>query len=322
MAFSTKSRQVADLNSNSISYTADGGVATTVESKLRESVSVKDFGATGDGVTDDTSAIQAAIDAVIVNGGDIIFPEGAYGIYGSGGDSLLNGLLLGWQGVYTEEPKIRLVGDGSAQLNCYTANTIMIRASRPSVEIHNLTINGRGLSQVWGVGLVAESRETIPATEVSQSYFKMFDCQVLNCTEGLVAEPAVTVSGADSGCFYPVISHSTFNLNTRAIWFKGCNATAMSLQSGSDLAQSQNNRVTRANILACRIERGNTGVDLEFATETTILGCNFQNMLAGTFGTSPHTNATGLYLGEPTENTNVFGGVAENCDYSIDNSAK
>jgi hypothetical protein len=58
-----------------------GAVAREVQAKLRETVSVKDFGAVGDGVADDTAAIQAAIDAVILLGGGVLmFPRGTYSI--------------------------------------------------------------------------------------------------------------------------------------------------------------------------------------------------------------------------------------------------
>ncbi len=56
-----------------------GGVQTNVEAKLSQTVSVKDFGAVGDGVANDTAAIQAAINAN-VTGISIYFPHGRYRI--------------------------------------------------------------------------------------------------------------------------------------------------------------------------------------------------------------------------------------------------
>jgi len=67
---------VANTNTT-FTQTGVGAVGRTVTSKLAERVSVKDFGATGDGTTDDSAAIQAAINAVFPRG-TIYFPEGIY----------------------------------------------------------------------------------------------------------------------------------------------------------------------------------------------------------------------------------------------------
>lgn len=56
-----------------------GAVLRTLQDKARERISVKDFGATGDGVTDDVDAINAAVTYLVSRGGGILFfPKGTY----------------------------------------------------------------------------------------------------------------------------------------------------------------------------------------------------------------------------------------------------
>ena len=56
-----------------------GAQARPAQAKLRETVSVKDFGAVGDDVADDTAAIQDALDyAATVDGCTVYFPDGIY----------------------------------------------------------------------------------------------------------------------------------------------------------------------------------------------------------------------------------------------------
>jgi hypothetical protein len=64
------------ISAGGVAYTPSGAgaVTRTVDSKLKDTVSVKDFGAVGDGTTDDTAAIQAAINA----NNDVFIPPGTY----------------------------------------------------------------------------------------------------------------------------------------------------------------------------------------------------------------------------------------------------
>ena len=61
-----------------IAFAGSSTLGVTVDT-LRGAVSVTDYGATGDGVTDDAAAIQSAIDA-LSSGGTLLFPQGQYRI--------------------------------------------------------------------------------------------------------------------------------------------------------------------------------------------------------------------------------------------------
>jgi hypothetical protein len=145
-----------------------GAVATDVQTKLRESVSVKDFGAVGDGVTDDTAAIQDAIDT----GRNVYFPftssgaSSGYLITDTLTVSTFNQVMFGDKNLVENRPTIKL-SDSSIATN-------MFDVSAASVTFRDLIIVGRGRTVAGTYGIVAERPTGVADV----------DLNILNCTIG------------------------------------------------------------------------------------------------------------------------------------------
>lgn len=117
---------VNDALNNVVSGTS-GTTARTLTNKITEFISVKDFGAVGDGVTDDTTAIQAAISAVSTNGGIVNFPAGSYKITSTIRISNNHIYLVGEGG--TVDGNVVYVGGMTAALASLTSKLVWAGAS-------------------------------------------------------------------------------------------------------------------------------------------------------------------------------------------------
>lgn len=112
-----------NLGTSDTAVPSQKAVKTYVDNYLNTSINVLGYGALGDGVTDDTAAIQAAIDAAVASlGGTVFFPSGTYK---TTSQLTVNGF------------SVHLVGDGAEK----TAIVFAPTASGTAISFHNSAVD-------------------------------------------------------------------------------------------------------------------------------------------------------------------------------------
>jgi len=183
-----------------------GAVTTTVQAKLRESVSVKDFGATGNGTTDDTAAIQAAVLYCYTNGVKLYFNDGSY--------LLSNSITCG--------SNLTVEFDAGVVINLVAANIYFTAAFTMANQTDN-TFIGNGCSII--------GRRGSSYVEGRASAFYIYGCDNIHIENFNISDFATTgisLTG-DNGASGPCTRVTIANCNS-----SNCNRNGLEIISAKD----------------------------------------------------------------------------------------
>jgi hypothetical protein len=294
-----------------------GAITRTAQSKLRETVSVLDFGAVGDGVTDCTAAFAAAVAAVMArNGGTVVVPEGRFLLNGSAGaDGVKNGVLLPYTSYAGTDNRVVIAGSGrSTVLLAGSNNMIVVRMSNSYCNLMDLSIDGNGKTGVIGQALYPQDL-TQTTTRTDQSYNYSRGIWIRNCTEGLVLRNGPKVGGLDGACWYNSFTDYHILDTLRGVWLRGPTGSGGS-------ATPNRNKFTNI-----RIGSGgglvNTGVQIDGGNTNVFVGIDCEGIL---YSTSPNAVPTAFKVvrnepisGADNNNNRFFGCTVEACTRDFDN---
>jgi hypothetical protein len=161
VVYSFGSFSVADAESANFTPAGSGAVVRTIQTKIRETVSVKDFGAFGDGVTNDSLAFTrafAASSTVIVPPGvyiaNVIIPNGGH-LLGTHRDLSVIRAVPGANSTAVAGFEAYALFGTATYNTSRGANRVVIRDLTIDGNRANVTTSGDGIA-IWGWGTTLE----------------------------------------------------------------------------------------------------------------------------------------------------------------------
>jgi hypothetical protein len=176
---------------------------------------VLDFGAVGDGTTNDTAAIQAAVDSLASTGGAVYFPTGTYKVVPP---TATTGCI------WVHYNNITLFGDGAASvittgtsnsavpIHVCSSNDLSISPSSISTAVqnfvcHDLAVNGSGVSTYYALAYGRGILMRVVTNAIVEDCFVTNMSMIGICSEG--GNGKFLVNGnIVTNCFYSAINYN------------------------------------------------------------------------------------------------------------------
>ncbi len=130
-----------------------------MSTQLRREFNVRAYGAVGDGTTDDSTEIQAAIDAAEIAGGTVYFPPSA-------NEYMANGLVV-------NSDFVTLRGEGRTSILKQNANGVMLVLQADHLEVEGLVFDGDNTVRTLSTTLSVEAA----------NFVSIHDCRFLRAVD-------------------------------------------------------------------------------------------------------------------------------------------
>lgn len=227
-----------------------------------EIINVKAYGATGNGTTDDTTTIQAALDAVPANGGIVYFPNGTYKV-----SSVLT----------VSKPCTRLLGPGRRQRIATLAPSIINYTGTGNVI--NVTGNQGFVCEYLHFDYPAQSGTVINVSNVASGFIR--NCHFVGTSKN---GKAIDINDG-SGWTFKDVDIEYFDIGIDLQQNNGdtlIENTAVSLcNTGTRIGYTAS--TTGVTMIGLDYELNGIGIDIFNANSVHIFGSYFEQDTAGTY---------------------------------------